>query len=146
MGRALRKHRNDSRRGDRTPLHTRLLVATSDGQPAVASARCTDIGLGGLRAAAAQGLQPGTPVRIEFRLPSGRIFASRGHVAWCHQTLHPSLFGAHRGRDDDAIFGIAFDGTSPEDLLPIARLLSAREQENLRARRIRRIHGLPIHA
>jgi len=122
------------------------MVTTSDGRRAVASARCTDIGLGGVRAAAPEGLRPGTPVRIEFRLPSGRIFASRGHVAWCRQTLHPSLFGAPRGGEDDAIFGIAFDGNSPEDLLPIARLLSARDQEILRARRVRRIHGLPIHA
>jgi hypothetical protein len=146
MGRALRQHRNDSRNASRLPLHASLFVTTLDGKPAAPLARCTDIGLGGLRVAAAEGLPPGTPVRITLRLPSGRIFTSLGHIAWLTQTLHPVLFGAPRGRDDDAIFGIAFDCASPSDLLPIARLFAARDQERARAHRIRRLRGYAIHA
>ena len=61
-------------------------------------------------------------------------------------TLRPSLFGTPTGRNDDASFGIAFDNISTEDLLPIARLLSARENERRHARRIRRLRHLRIHA
>ncbi|MBJ20006.1 MAG: hypothetical protein GY910_21150 [bacterium] len=146
MGRALRQHRNDSRNGERVPLRVRLFVTTLDGSPAAPLAHCTNIGLGGLRISAAVGPKPGTPVRIEVRLPTERVFTSRGHVAWSKQTLHPSLFGPPRGRDDDAVFGIAFDGNSPSDLLPIARLFAARDQERARARRMRRLRGHSIHA
>jgi hypothetical protein len=110
------------------------------------ASRCLDIGLGGLGAAAADGIPPGTPVEIELRLPSGRRFRSRGRVAWSKTTLHPALFGTPRGRNDDASFGIAFEEISTQDLLPIARLLAAREDARRRARRIRRLHGLPLPA
>ncbi len=134
------------RAGDRLPFHTRLRVSTADGRPAAPMARTTNVGLGGVRVTAASGLVPGTCVHVSFRLPSGRIFACRGHVAWSKQTLHPTLLGSPRGRDDDAIFGIAFDDTTPQDLMPIARLFSSYDHARRRARRIRRIHGLPGHA
>ena len=146
MSRVFRQHRTDSRSSDRIPLHARLFVTTVDGKPVAPLARCTNIGLGGLRVAASEGLPPGTVVQIELRLPTGRIFSSRGHVAWLKETLHPALFGSPRGSDDDACFGIAFESASSEDLLPIARLFAAREQERRRARRIRRVYGLSIHA
>jgi hypothetical protein len=146
MNRAFRPHRIDSRHTDRIPLHARLFLTTLDGKPAAPLARCTNIGLGGLRAAACEGLPPGTAVQIQLRLPTGRVFSSRGHIAWLKETLHPALFGAPRGKDDDATFGIAFDHVSNEDLLPIARLFAAREQERSRARRIRRRYGYAIHA
>ncbi len=146
MGRAIRQQRNDTRQGERISLHAKLSLRTLDGKPTAPLSRCTNIGLGGLRVSAAEGLPPGTPVRIELLLPSRRIFASLGRIAWSKQTLHLSLFGLPRGRDDDAHFGIAFDGTSPESLIPIARLFSARDDERARARRIRRLRGYSIHA
>ena len=133
------------RSGERVPLHARLQLTTTDGRPVAPLARCTEIGLGGLRVSAAEGPAPGTRVRIELRLPSGRIFRSDGEIAWTKTTLHPSLLGTPTGHDDDACFGIRFTGRSTQDLLPIARLLVAREAERRRARRIRRIHGLGIH-
>jgi hypothetical protein len=48
--------------------------------------------------------------------------------------------------EDDALFGIAFDNLDPEALLPIARLIVARQGERRRARRLRRFAELPIHA
>ena len=146
MGRAIRIHRQSTRRGERIPCHARLRVHTAQGEPLAPLARCLDIGLGGLRAIAAQGVSPGTPVEIEVRLASGRHFRSRGHIAWSKTTLHPELLGVPRGRDDDATFGIAFDEVSTEDLLPIARLLVARQDQRRRVRRIQRLHGIPIHA
>lgn len=47
---------------------------------------------------------------------------------------------------EDALFGIAFDNQSAEDLLPIPGLFDARDRERQRARRIRRRNGLPIYA
>ncbi len=146
MSRALKRIDQAARSGDRIRLHARLFLTTLDGQPVAPFARCTDIGLGGLRASAAEGCAPGTDLQLELRLPRGGHFATRGHVAWIRQTLHPSIFGSPRGRDDDAIFGIAFAPGSPQDFIPIARLFAARDREIARARRIRRLHGYPIHA
>ena len=133
-------------RGERIRLHTTLRLTTPDGKRVAPFARCTNIGLGGLRVTAAQGLPPLSLVDIELRLPSGRLFRTRGHVAWLRLTLHPSVLGTPRGRDDDAVFGIAFDDTSTQTLLPIARLLVARDDERRRASRIRRLHTLRPHA
>ena len=133
------------RRGERVSLHARLRLTTMDGKPIAPLARCIDIGLGGLRVAAAEGPSPGTRLRLELRLPSGRIFRSDGEVAWAKTTLHPRLLGTPTGRDDDACFGIRFTERSTQDLLPVARLLVAREAERRRARHIRRLHGLGIH-
>jgi hypothetical protein len=141
-----RHERSKERRGERIPLHSRLRLTTPDGKPVAPLARCTNIGLGGVRVTAAEGLAPLSVVDIELRLPSGRVFQARGHVAWLKLTLHPSLLGTPRGRDDDACFGIAFDEISTQSLMPIARLLVAREDERRRARRIRRIHSLRFHA
>ncbi|MAG34416.1 MAG: hypothetical protein CL908_26375 [Deltaproteobacteria bacterium] len=146
MARAIRRHRGTRRSGDRIAFHTGLQVTTEDGKPVAPLARCTNIGLGGLRASAAEGVTPGTIVRVAMRLPSGRVFESLGRVAWSQMTLHPTLLGSPRGRDDDAKFGIAFAEVSTQALLPIARLLVARDHERRNARRIRRLHGLPIHA
>jgi hypothetical protein len=109
-------------------------------------ARCTDISLGGIHVYAAAGLDPGMRLRLEIRLPSGRVFECLGHVAWSKTTLHPALLGAPMRSDNDGSFGICFDAVSTQDLLPIARLLVARDHERNRARRIRRLHGLPNHA
>ena len=146
MARVLRRQRMDTRATARLPLHAPLHITTEDGKPAAPLARCTEIGLGGLRVSAAEGLKPGQRVHVALRLPTGRIFEMDGYVAWARQTLHPALFGSPRGMDDDADFGIAFAPDSADDLLPIARLLAAREGERRRARRIRRMRGLPIHA
>ena len=146
MGRALRRHRTDTRTSERLPLHAAVHLTTDDGKPVAPLARCTEIGLGGLRVSAAEGLAPGARVHVALRLPSGRAFEIEGRVAWSRQTLHPALFGSPRGRDDDADFGIAFDATTPEAMLPVARLFVARDRERQRARRLRRLHGLPIHA
>ena len=146
MRRTLKCIDQTSRSGDRIRLHARLCLTTLDGQPIAPFARCTEIGLGGLRASAAEGCSPGTDLRLELRLPSGSRFATRGHVAWIKQTLHPAIFGSPRGSDDDAIFGIAFVPGSPQDFIPIARLFAARDREFARARRIRRLHGYAIHA
>jgi hypothetical protein len=134
------------RRGERIPLHASLRITTPDGRPVAPLARCTNIGLGGLRVTAAEGLPPLSIVDVELRLPSGRLFRTRGHVAWLRMTVHPLMLGTPRGRDDDACFGIAFDDTSTQTLLPIARLLVARDDERRRARRIRRVHTLRLHA
>ena len=143
MGRALRRHRSEGRSTDRIPFHALVHITTEDGKPAAPLARCTEIGLGGLRISAAEGLPPQTRVHISMRLSSGRLFTAAGHIAWSKQTIHPSLFGTPTGRDDDALFGIAFDNQSPEDLLPITGLFDARDRERQRARRIRRRNGLP---
>jgi hypothetical protein len=135
-----------SRRTERIPFHARLRLTTLDGRPAAPLGRCTNLGLGGLRIVAAEGLPPGTPVRVELTLPSGALFEAQGRVAWLRTTLHPTLLGAPTGSDDDAQFGIAFDEMTPERLLPIARLLAARDAERRRARRIRRRHAIRIHA
>lgn len=134
------------RGGDRIPLLAQISVRTETGEPLVDGATCTNIGLGGLCVRAADEVRPGTPVRIELRLAGGRRFASHGHVCWSRVTLHPALFGTPRGTPEDACFGIRFDGTSIQDLLPIARLLAARDDERRRATRIRRLHGLPARA
>lgn len=146
MRRALRRHRNDTRGTERLRLQAALRIVTLDGAPAAPLARCVEIGLGGLRAVAAKGLAPGERVHVAVRLPSGRVFEIDGRVAWSRQTLHPRLFGSPRGRDDDADFGIAFDVAAPEEMLPIARLFTTRDRERQRARRIGRLHGLPIRA
>ncbi|MEM9177994.1 MAG: PilZ domain-containing protein [Myxococcota bacterium] len=146
MGRALRRHRIDTRTTARLPLCAPAHVTTEDGKPAAPLSRCTEIGLGGLRLTAAEGLVPGERVRVLVRLPSGHVFEIEGQVAWAKLTLHPSLFGAPEGRDDDAHLGIAFDAVSEERLLPIRRLFAARDQERQRARCLRQLHGLPIHA
>ncbi len=146
MPRAIRRHRIDTRASDRLPLYAPLHVRTGDGKPAAPLARCTEIGLGGLRVSAAEGLVPGERVHVALRLPSGRIFEIDGVVAWSQQTLHPAIFGSPEGMDDDAAFGIAFAPDSADELLPIARLFAARDGERRKARRIRRMHGLPIHA
>ena len=141
-----RQRRNPGHGGERIPLYARLHLTTVDGKPVAPLGRCTNISLGGLRVTAAEGLPPGTVVQIELQLPSGRLFRSRGRVAWLMTTLHPSLLSTPTGRDDDARFGIAFDGVSTQTLLPIARLFAAREAERRRAQRIRRLHTMRIHA
>ena len=149
MGKALRQHphpRSSRRTGERIPLHARARLWTTDGEEVAPLARCTDIGLGGVHVFAAAGLDPGTALRLEIQLPGGRFFECEGHVAWSKTTLHPALFGASDGSDNDGSFGICFDAVSTQALLPIARLLVARDHERNRARRIRRLHGLPNHA
>lgn len=141
--RAARKTRRSS---ERLPMHARVQLTTSDGKPAVPLARCINVSLGGIRVCAAEGLAPRTRVHLDLQLSSGRTFRAEGRIAWLMTTSRPSVLGTPTGKDDDAIFGIAFDGVSTEDLLPIARLLAAREAERNRARRIRRLHRLRIHA
>jgi hypothetical protein len=141
-----RQNRISNRGAERLRLHARLHLTTLDGKPIAPLSRCTNISLGGLRATAAEGVRPGTIVQIELQLPSGRSFRTRGRVAWLMTTLHPRLLSTPTGRDDDAKFGIAFDDVSTQDLLPIARLFVARDDERRRARRIRHLHNLPIHA
>lgn len=146
MGRALRQHRTDTRASARLPLCAPVQLTTDDGKPVAPLSRCIEIGLGGLRIAAAEGLAPGEPVHVVLRLPSGRRLEIDGRVAWSKQTLHPALFGAPTGCDDDALLGIAFDSVPEEALRPIQQLFAARDRERRRARRIRRLHGLPLHA
>lgn len=146
MDSTTRPHRKPGRHAERIPLHARLHLTTLDGKPIAPLGRCTNIGLGGLRVTAAEGVPPGTVVRVELRLPSGRLFRTRGHIAWSMTTLHPWRLSTPTGRDDDANFGIAFDDVSTQTLLPIACLLVARDAERRRARRIRRLHPLSIHA
>ena len=134
------------RRAARIPLHARLQLTTLEGKPVAPLCRCTNVSLGGIRVTAAEGLKPGTLLQIELRLPSGRIFQTRGRVAWLKTTLHPSLLSTPTGRDDDASFGLAFDGASTQMLLPIASLYVARIAERRRARRIRLAHRPSIHA
>ena len=141
-----RQPRHAMRSGERIPFHAPLQVATLCGRRVAPLARCTNLGLGGLRVAAAEGVEPGTRVDIELRLPSGRWLRLRGRVVWLRTTLHPVLLGTPTGRDDDACFGVAFEQTSAEERLPIARLLIAWEAEKRRARRIRRLHVRRIHA
>ena len=145
MGRAIRNNRPSARGGERIRLHARLSVTTLDGKPVAPLARCSNIGMGGLRATAALGLAPGTRVLLAIELPSGRVFQGRGHVAWSKTTLHPALLGTPRGMDDDALFRIAFDDLTREELWPISRLLVARRDELERARRIRRRYGYSLH-
>jgi len=123
-----------------------MSLKTLDGKPVAPLSRCTNIGIGGLRGCAAVGITPGTRVLLAVELPYGRIFEGSGRIAWCRTTLHPAILGSPRGMDDDALFGIAFDGLSPEQLLPVARLLASREDQVRRARRIRRRYGFAIHA
>jgi hypothetical protein len=144
MSQATRPPPDVVRSGERIPCHGRLRVWTASGESLAPLGRCLDIGLGGLRGVASHGIAPGTVVALEVRLPTGRTFRSDGRVAWSKTTLHPALLGSPRGNGEDAIFGIAFERVSTEDLLPIARLLVARRDERRRARRIRRLHGLPI--
>ena len=139
-------HRSNARASERIPLSARLSVTTLDGKPVAPLSRCTNIGMGGLRGCAALGLRPGTPVHFVVELPSGCVFRGCGRIAWCRTTLHPELFGSPRGMDDDAVFGIAFEHFTPEDMLPVARLLVARQDQRRRARRIRRLHGISNHA
>lgn len=134
------------RGGDRIPLFNRIRLTTEDGRAVAEGATCTNIGLGGLCVHAASGVDPGTPVVIEVPLFGDRSFRCRGHVRWSRVTLHPELLGTPKGSPDDASFGICFDGASTQDLLPIARLMVAREDAKRRARRIRRLHGLPARA
>ncbi|HIF92096.1 MAG: PilZ domain-containing protein [Myxococcales bacterium] len=144
---ALRKTTRRIRRAsERFSLHARLQLTTLDGKPVAPLSRCRDISLSGIRVSAAEGLAPGTMLLLSLELPTGRTFRGTGRVAWLLTTLRPTLLGTPTGRDDDAIFGIAFDGTSTDELLPIARLLAAREHERRRARRIGRLHHLRIHA
>jgi hypothetical protein len=138
--------RISKREGDRVSLSTRILLTGEDGVPLLEGAVCTNIGLGGVCVRAAQGIDPGTALRLELRLFGGRSFTCLGHVCWSRVTLHPALLGTPKGMPDDARFGICFDGASTQDLLPIARLLVAREDARRRARRIRRLHGFPARA
>jgi PilZ domain len=135
-------HRN----GDRAPLHARIVLTGSDGRRLAPDAVCTNIGLGGLGVRAHEALEPGTTVQVEIRLVGGRLLTSPGHVCWSRITLYPALLGTPKGAPEDASFGICFDGASTQDLLPIARLLVAREESQRRARRIRRLHGLHLRA
>lgn len=146
MATPTRQHRKPVRSGERIQLHARLQLTTLDGKPLAPLGCCTNIGLGGLRVTAAEGVPPGTVVQIEVQLPSGRCFRTRGHVIWLITTLHPRLLSTPTGSGDDASFGIAFDDVSTQSLLPIARLLVARDAERRRARRIRRLHNMSIHA
>ena len=146
MGTGLRRHRIEPRHSERIRVHATIRLSTIDGLPLAPLARCTEIGLGGLRVRAAHAPAPGTSVRMTVQLPSGRRIELEGRVAWSRQTIHPAIFGAPRGYDDDADFGIAFAPTSAEQLLPIARLFTARDCERRRARRIGRLHGLPTPA
>ena len=146
MAQATLGTRPSKRGGDRVSLFTRILLTGDDGRPLSGGAVCTNIGLGGLCVRAAEGIDPGTPLRLELRLFGGRSFTCLGHVCWSRVTLHPELFGTPKGTPEDASFGICFDGVSTQDLLPIARLMVAREDSHRRARRIRRLHGFPAHA
>lgn len=138
--------RISKRGGDRVPLCARIVLTAEDGRLLLDGATCTNIGLGGLCVRAAQGIDPGTPLQLELRLFAGRSFQCRGHVCWSRVTLHPALLGTPKGTSEDASFGICFDGASTQDLLPIARLMVAREDSRRRARRIRRLHGFPARA
>lgn len=131
---------------DRLRFRAALEITSPSGTRLTNDARCTEIGLGGLRASASHGLPPGTPVRVSLRLRSGRHWTTHGRVAWCQQTIRPALFGSPRTHEDDASFGIEFQGGRQEDTLAIARLLVARDHERGKARRLRRRFGLaPIH-
>lgn len=141
-----RRNRKPARGEERIRLYARAQLATLDGKPLAPLACCTNISLGGLRVTAAQGIPPGTLVQIELQLPSGVLLKTRGRIAWLMTTLHPRLLSTPTGREDDACFGIAFDDPSSQILLPVARLFAARDAERRRARRIRLLNNLPIHA
>lgn len=134
------------RSGDRVALFTRILLTGDDGRSLLEGAVCTNIGLGGVCVRAAEAIDPGTAVRVELRLVGGRSFSCLGRVCWSRVTLHPALFGTPKGTQDDASFGIRFDGVSTQELLPIARLMVAREDSSRRARRLRRLHGFHARA
>ena len=138
--------RISKRGGDRVSLSSSILLTGVDGMPLLDGAVCTNIGLGGVCVRAPQGIDPGTALRLELRLFGGRTFTCLGHVCWSRVTLHPALLGTPKGMPDDARFGICFDGASTQDLLPIARLMVAREDARRSARRIRRLHGFPARA
>lgn len=146
MIRGLRRRPTETRRCERLHVHAAIQLTTLDGKPAAPLSRCVEIGMGGVRVIAADGLAPGTRVHVSLRMPRGEGIEIDGHVAWSRQTIHPALFGSPRGAEDDALLGIAFDVVPDGRLMPIARLLAARERERSRADRIRRIYGLPIHA
>jgi hypothetical protein len=146
MRKATRRAPRSTRNGERITWHAPLVLHDAQDHPLALEAETRDIGLGGVRVVAARALAPGTRVRLALRLASGRLFESRGHVAWARTTLHPCLLGSPKGIRDDALFGVAFDGLSTEALLPIARLLVARQDQKRRVRRIQRLHGLPIFA
>ncbi len=146
MSTAFRSHRTETRRSERIRVHAPIQLSTTDGRLLAPLAQCTEIGLGGVRVRTAHALAPGTALHLTVRLPRGPRIELAGRVAWSRQTIHPALFGAPRGCDDDADFGIAFVPASSEQLLPIARLFAARECERRRAHRIRRLHGLPTRA
>lgn len=146
MAQATLGTRPSKRAGDRVSLFTPILLTGGDGKPLLDGAVCTNIGLGGLGVRAAEAIDPGAVVRLELRLFGGRSFSCLGHVCWSRVTLHPALFGTPKGTPDDASFGICFDGVSTQDLLPIARLMVAREDASRRGRRIRRLHGFPARA
>lgn len=146
MQRAIGEDGGSRRGGDRIPLYTRIRVRAEDGSLLVPDAICTNIGLGGLCIRASEALAPGTVVLLELTLASSRPFETPGRVCWSKITLHPALLGTPRGGCDDACFGVRFDGASTQDLLPIARLMVAREDARRRARRIRRLHGLSARA
>lgn len=146
MRSATRPGPGSTRGGERIAWHSPVLLHDAQNSTLPLEAETRDIGLGGLRVIAARAPAPGTRVRVALRLPSGRLFESRGHIAWARTTLHPPLLGSPKGIRDDALFGIAFDGLSTEALLPIARLLVARQDQKRRVRRIQRLHGLPIFA
>ena len=147
MAFAIQEKTSSRRGGDRVPLSTRILIEGRDGSPLlVGHALCTNIGLGGLCVQAAEVLSPGTRVRIGLRLAGDREFTCEGTVCWSKITLHPALLGTPKGIPDDGCFGVRFDGASTQELLPIARLMVAREDARRRGRRIRRLHGLPARA
>jgi len=146
MQQAILGTRPSKRGGDRISLSTPIRLTGDDGRSLLEGAVCTNIGLGGVCVLAAEALDPGTLVRLELRLVGGRSFSCHGHVCWSRVTLHPALFGTPKGNQDDARFGICFDAASTQDLLPIARLLVAREDSSRRARRLHRLHGFPVRA
>lgn len=134
------------RSNDRLRFHGAIELKTPDGRPLCDRAICTEIGLKDLSVRAPHALPPGEKVQLSIRLPSGTEISLAGRVAWARQTIHPALFGAPRCDDDDADFGIAFEVTSADALLPIIRLFAARTSDQRRANRIRRRYGLPTAA
>ena len=146
MASALRIHCLDTRRSDRMPYHAGLSVVDASGCAVAPLAQCIDVGLGGLRVSAAAGPRPGTPVRVELPVRKGGLLTIAGRVAWSRETLHLPLFGAPRGSDDDALFGIAFMTNDPLELAPIARMLAVRAHQRVRVHRLQRTRGRLIHA
>lgn len=146
MSQAIHTPSASRRAGDRAALFTRIAITDEFGDVLLKEAVCTNIGLGGLCVRAQDVLAPGTLVHFELQLGAGRPFHARGQVCWSRQTLYPALLGTPKGIPDDASFGIRFEGTSTQDLLPIARLLVAREDARRRASRLRRLHGFAARA